>query len=481
MLTRLEADGFKNLLDFKVDFGPFTCIAGPNGVGKSNIFDALRFLSLLAEFPFTEAVKRVRGTDPNSFDPRDLFWNDGHHYANQMTFSVEMIVGQEVTDDFGRTAKATSTFLRYELALAYEEASQRGELGRLRLQRESLVHINKGDAHKHLHFDMNAAEFRDRIIQNNRSGTAYISSNTLDDGSVAISIHGDGGSRGPARKVAATHAPRTMIGTLNEASTPTVLAAKREMQNWRFLALEPSAMRQPDPFTATTQVVTISDRGAHLPATLHRIATSYAEDESTFYKEIAARLAKLMPIRELSVDVDEVRQLLSIRATEQSGLTVSAHSLSDGTLRFLALAILSATPQAPPLICMEEPENGIHPATLPAMVDLLQDIAVDPKQPPSPENPLRQVIIATHSPHLVQLMYEDDILVARTPAVRQANNTIARALELRPLTNTWRAKHNGHTAESLAVLENYLVNPSGTPFQLRLERLTTALVQSRGS
>lgn len=115
------------------------------------------------------------------------------------------------------------------------------------------------------------------------------------------------------------------------------------------------------------------------------------------------------------------------------------------------------------------------------MVDLLQDIAVDPKQPPSPENPLRQVIIATHSPHLVQLMYEDDILVARTPAVRQANNTIARALELRPLTNTWRAKHNGHTAESLAVLENYLVNPSGTPFQLRLERLTTALVQSRGS
>ena len=31
MLTRLEADGFKNLLDFGVDFGPFNCIAGPNG------------------------------------------------------------------------------------------------------------------------------------------------------------------------------------------------------------------------------------------------------------------------------------------------------------------------------------------------------------------------------------------------------------------------------------------------------------------
>ena len=48
MLTRLEADGFKNLIDFAVDFGPYTCIAGPNGVGKSNVFDAIHFLSLLA-------------------------------------------------------------------------------------------------------------------------------------------------------------------------------------------------------------------------------------------------------------------------------------------------------------------------------------------------------------------------------------------------------------------------------------------------
>ena len=46
MLTRLEADGFKNLLGFQVDLGPFNCIASQNGVGKSNIFDAIRFLSL---------------------------------------------------------------------------------------------------------------------------------------------------------------------------------------------------------------------------------------------------------------------------------------------------------------------------------------------------------------------------------------------------------------------------------------------------
>jgi AAA15 family ATPase/GTPase len=51
MLTRIEIDGFKNLLGFSAEFGPFTCIAGPNAVGKSNLFDAIEFLSLLAELP----------------------------------------------------------------------------------------------------------------------------------------------------------------------------------------------------------------------------------------------------------------------------------------------------------------------------------------------------------------------------------------------------------------------------------------------
>jgi AAA15 family ATPase/GTPase len=42
MLTRLEVSGFKNLLDLRVEFGPFTCIAGENGTGKSNVFDAIQ-------------------------------------------------------------------------------------------------------------------------------------------------------------------------------------------------------------------------------------------------------------------------------------------------------------------------------------------------------------------------------------------------------------------------------------------------------
>ena len=58
MLTRLEVNGFKNLVNFSLDFGPYTCVAGPNGVGKSNIFDAIHFLSLLTNHTINEASLR---------------------------------------------------------------------------------------------------------------------------------------------------------------------------------------------------------------------------------------------------------------------------------------------------------------------------------------------------------------------------------------------------------------------------------------
>ena len=43
MLTRIEISGFKNLQNVDLMFGPFTCIAGGNAVGKSNLFDVIMF------------------------------------------------------------------------------------------------------------------------------------------------------------------------------------------------------------------------------------------------------------------------------------------------------------------------------------------------------------------------------------------------------------------------------------------------------
>jgi AAA15 family ATPase/GTPase len=61
MLTRLHVKGFTNLVDVEVRFGPFTCVAGGNGAGKSNLFDAIRLLGALGELEFVEAA---RSSDP---------------------------------------------------------------------------------------------------------------------------------------------------------------------------------------------------------------------------------------------------------------------------------------------------------------------------------------------------------------------------------------------------------------------------------
>ncbi len=73
MLTRLKVSGFKNLVNVDIRFGPFTCIAGANGAGKSNLFDAIRFLSALATKPLNEATLSIRDAENHSDNIRALF------------------------------------------------------------------------------------------------------------------------------------------------------------------------------------------------------------------------------------------------------------------------------------------------------------------------------------------------------------------------------------------------------------------------
>src|SRR5260370_5587045 len=92
MLTRLKVTGFKNLVDVDVRFGPFTCIAGANGVGKSNLLDAISFLSALADRPLVDAALSVRDEGAHSGDIRSLFHRLGDQYEDRMRFEAEMIV-----------------------------------------------------------------------------------------------------------------------------------------------------------------------------------------------------------------------------------------------------------------------------------------------------------------------------------------------------------------------------------------------------
>lgn len=464
MLTRLEVDGFKNLRDVSIELGPFTCIAGPNGVGKSNLFDAIEFLSLLATHPIMEAAQRVRRSDSGrSADPRDLFWTDGLRRVDEMRFAVEVIVPSLVRDAFGREAKATITFLRYELVLGYQEPTGLSTQGQLVLRHESLGHINRGAAHTRLRFPHKKREFRDRILLGRRSGGDFISTRPGADGRLVTRIHQDGGSRGQPRPSPTEAAPMTIIGTTTQASDPTILAARREFESWRMLALEPSAMRSPDRFRDPPR---LDANGAHLAATLYRLATAgEVPDPEAVYARIARRLADLLAVESLRVERDDKLELLTLMLRLRRGPELPAKSISDGTLRFLALCLLDADPEATGLLCMEEPENGIHPARIVAMTELVRGIAVDPNTLPGVDNPLRQVLVNTHSPLFVQHQRADDLLMAVEVSARLSDGQMARLTRFKPLAGTWRCGP-GEPGVSRVTIADYLSDVDGA--QLRL-------------
>jgi predicted ATPase len=443
MLTRLKVSGFKNLIDVDVRFGPFTCIAGPNGAGKSNLFDAIRFLSTLADKPLMEAALSVRDESGKTTDIRSLFYRHGDQYEPKMSLEAEMIVPAEGADDLGQMAKATITFLRYSVVLSYRKNKTIASLGSLELLKEELNYITLGQASKHLLFPHSYSNWRKLAVAGRRARSPFISTSGKQESRV-IRLHQDGGGGKPFPRKAAD-LPRTVLSVTNAAESPTALLARREMQSWQLLQLEPSALRRPDEFSAPTK---LGPSGSHLAASLYRLASqedtgkttdrTRATQASAVYAQIANRLSELIDdVHELFVDRDERRELLTLYVTGKDKTSHAARALSDGTLRFLALAVLAQDPQAQGVLCLEEPENGIHPERIPAMIRLLQDIATDPTEPVAADNPLRQVIVNTHSPLVVQQVPDDSLLVAEIRESFHENSRVKGAC-FSCLPKTWR-------------------------------------------
>jgi predicted ATPase len=86
-----------------------------------------------------------------------------------------------------------------------------------------------------------------------------------------------------------------------------------------------------------------------------------------------------------------------------------ARHLSDGTLRFIALATLFLQPNLPKTIIIDEPELGLHPFAIAKLAGMIKKASIQ-----------SQIIIATQSVNLVNEFSADDIIVAN----REDNQTV---------------------------------------------------------
>ena len=108
--------------------------------------------------------------------------------------------------------------------------------------------------------------------------------------------------------------------------------------------------------------------------------------------------------------------------------TIPATRLSDGTLRYLCLLAILCHPDPPPLVCIEEPELGLHPDVLPRVGELLKEASQR-----------CQLIVTTHSDVLVDSMTDmpEVVLIAE----KQPGGTVLRRLDgekLKPWLEKYR-------------------------------------------
>ena len=123
----------------------------------------------------------------------------------------------------------------------------------------------------------------------------------------------------------------------------------------------------------------------------------------------------------------------------EGDFAIPATRLSDGSLRYLCLLAILLDPDPPPLICLEEPELGLHPDMMHKLADLLMDASSR-----------CQLVVTTHSDILVDALTEDyrSVVVCekhdgRTNMKRLSEPEFSHWLEKYRLGHLWTSGHLG--------------------------------------
>lgn len=390
MITQVEIDGFKNLQDVSLPLRPFQALAGPNNAGKSNFFDALRLLSMLPDHDLPEILQSVRG------DPFEIFTQlpDGSS-AKRMKLAVELLLNGSFADEFEGEVNLKRTWLRYEIEIERDE-SDGGN--RVQIAGEQLLVKPKRDK---LPWQSSSA-FQDAYLRFRLRTVPYISI----EGQGKMIVRQDGLERGRPRPMR-TGTRQSVLYVIRDAEEfPHICAVRNELQRWRFVHLDPESMREPNAVNGPDRM---ESNGRYLAASLHRIMQTDGSSES----ELSNWVRQFIPgARRVGVRHLEELHRYMVELDTDDGRRFSSRVLSDGTLRLLALLALQYDPDQAGVICLEEPENGVHPRRLVTVIELLKGMATDPlSEDADAADPLRQVLVNTHSPHLVNALELDDLIL----------------------------------------------------------------------
>jgi len=389
MFDHVKIEGFRSFKLVELNLSPLTVLIGPNGSGKSNFLDLLCLLSEAANGHLAEGVARRGGFDDISFkgspgdvfielrfQPRGAFQEE----RNPVTFKLLLKkVGSNPKVWFEQVSKAA---VSYSTPLTL------------------------------MHRDRNGCTFRS-VKTGQRED--------IEEG-----------------KALESESELAIFQVRDQDKYPTPYKLLRQLQEWilyKDIDIGPDApIRQPALIRPT---VALTVNGSNLASVLNSIQQQYPAT----WKDIEEMLETVYPqFHSITFPPEGGDGKVVLRWWErpyekQGGF--SANLLSDGTLKFLCLIAILKSPSPPPLICIDEPELGLHPDWIKVAAELLQSASQR-----------TQVIVTTHSPQLVSALKPEQIIVAEKEDGRSvlrplSEENLGRWLKDFTLGDLWTAGHFG--------------------------------------
>jgi predicted ATPase len=345
-ITKLHIEGFRSLRNVSWFPGDLNIIIGPNGTGKSNLLRFLELISVSAQGKLGKYVQSLGGMDP-------ILWD-----------------GQSKSIKFVLETKPTGNELdpeQYDLELV-----RLGLGSSYKIENERLINAHK----QRKGSEKNPFKFLER-----RANTAVI----FDESEHTFVT--------PAEYVSEEESLLSIASgpfTINHFIPPfqrelASIAVYRDFNTNTDAPIRQSAISRMEK--------RVDPDGQNLISVMHTLYTG----DRDFKNDInsAMRAAFGDDFEEL-IFPPAADQRIQLRIRWKSlKREQSATELSDGTLRFLFLLTVLASPSLAPIIAIDEPETGLHPSMLP----LIAEYAVDASK-------RSQVVLTTHSPQFLDAFSE---------------------------------------------------------------------------
>jgi predicted ATPase len=205
----------------------------------------------------------------------------------------------------------------------------------------------------------------------------------------------------------------------------------------RVFFLEANAIAAPVQLQPSIE---LAHNGANLAGVLDRIRDQNPERFEALNEQIGRWIPEFDRI--LFETPSPGDRSLALRTREGSHV-IKAADLSHGTLIALALLTIAYLPEPPSIVCLEEPDHGLHPRLLRGVRDALYRLAY-PEGANEKRDPV-QVIATTHNPYFLDLFrdHPDEIVIAEKVGLEAKFSRLSDRADLEeiladaPLSEVW--------------------------------------------